>query len=158
MEPIKVKDVYQAAGTAAVVVEESCCLEQILQRFSHEAELRSIFVTDASGRLTGVITRRDLLYWTRLRLGVALKGLTTTDSILRLAQLVRADTAKDIIRAGGEKVSVHPDDPLEQALQLMLYADIIALPVVDEEGKILGDLTLSDLLRHLLEPEEKQGD
>jgi len=54
-------------------------------------------------------------------------------------------------------VSIRPDDPLDQALQIMLDSDIIALPVVDDEGRILGDLTLSDVLRYLLGPPGSLG-
>ncbi len=150
MKPLYVKDVHEAAGTVALLVHESNSLEEVLWRFSQEAALRGIFVTDDSGHLAGVITRRDLLHWTRLRLGTALEGPLTQDDILRLAHLVRADTARDAIHPGDEEVSVRPDDPLDQALQIMLDSDIIALPVVDDEGRILGDLTLSDVLRHLL--------
>lgn len=157
MKPVKVKDVYEKAGTAAVLAYESSCLEDVLQHFSQESGLRGIFVTDDSGHLTGVITRRDLLYWIRLRLGTAVKGPLTTDTILRMAHLVHATTAGDIVHAGGAEVSIRPDDSLDQALRIMLNADIISLPVVDDEEKILGDLNLSDVLRHLLELEGSTG-
>ena len=157
MKPLRVKDVHEAAGTVALLVNESNSLEEVLRRFSQEAALRGIFVTDDSGRLAGVITRRDLLDWIRLRLGTALQGPLTQDGIMRLAHLVRVGTARDAIHPGGEEVSIRPDDPLDQALQIMLDSDIIALPVIDDEGRILGDLTLSDVLRHLLGPPGAHG-
>jgi CBS domain-containing protein len=127
-------------------------MEDVLRRLAEESSLRGVFVTDVEGHLVGVITRTDILEWVRIRLGLALKGARLTpDRILRLAQLVRAAKATDAIHPGSEKVAVRPEDTLDLALQLMLQTDLVSVPVVDDEGRILGDLTLSFVLRYLLD-------
>jgi len=100
-----------------------------------------------------VITRTDILEWVRLRLGLVLKGpRLTPHRIMRLAQLVRAAKASDAIHPGSENVAVRPEATLHLALQLMLEADLVTVPVPDLGGRILGDLTLSSVLRYLLDP------
>ena len=44
-------------------------------------------------------------------------------------------------------VTVRPDAPLSEALQLMLKHKFGCLPVVDAQGNLLGILTDSDLVR-----------
>ena len=146
-----VREVYRTAGTESVMVRESDSMDSVLAQFAGRTGLRSIFVTDDEGRLVGVITRSDLLDWTKLRLGAVLTGALTQDRLMRLSQLVRAATARDAIHPGGPVVSVGPDADVGEALHEMLEADLTALPVVDGQGRILGDLTLSDVLRHVLD-------
>ena len=100
-----------------------------------------------------MITGTNILEWVRLRLGLVLKGpRLTPHRIMRLAQLVRAAKASDAIHPGSENVAVRPEDTLDLALQLMLQADLITVPVLYPDGRILGDLTLSCVLHYLLDP------
>jgi CBS domain-containing protein len=156
MKPIYVKDVYDPKHRLSVIVRADEPLEDVLRRFAQESWLRGIFVTDKVGHLKGAITRTDLLSWARLRLGTALQGPSLApDHLLRLAQLVRAATVEDALHPDSQKAAVRPGDPVDHALRLMLQLDLIAIPVVDDEGHILGDLTLSLVLRYLLDLEEE---
>jgi CBS domain-containing protein len=71
---------------------------------------------------------------------------------------VRAGTARDTIHPDSKKAAVRPDDPVDRALKLMLEVDIIAIPVVDDENQIIGDLTLSRVLRYLFDQEAAPND
>lgn len=46
--------------------------------------------------------------------------------------------------------TAHPDLPLRQAAQQMIETGLGALPVVDEDGRLLGILSERELVRHLL--------
>ncbi len=48
-------------------------------------------------------------------------------------------------------LTVRPETPLADALQLMLAHQIKRLPVVDAEGRLLGLLGRASLLRGLLQ-------
>ena len=49
---------------------------------------------------------------------------------------------------GGDKLKVvHPQDSLEQAMQLLSSGDFDQLPVVDASGRLVGILTRAHLLR-----------
>ena len=47
--------------------------------------------------------------------------------------------------------SVHPDMLIERAALLMLEHDVRGLPVIDSQERLVGVLTVSDLLRTLVE-------
>ena len=159
MKPICVRDVYDPERSLSILVSADEPLEDVLRCFTQDSSLRGIFVNDETGRLVGVITRTDLLNWTRLRLGTALQDLPRgPDHIIRLAQLVRAGTARDAIHPESKKTAVRLDDPVDRALKLMLQVDLIAIPVVDDGDQIVGDLTLSRVLRHLFDLEEALSD
>ncbi|MGQ9586437.1 MAG: CBS domain-containing protein [Anaerolineae bacterium] len=155
MNPIFVRDVYDPEGRLSLLVRADEPLEDVLRRFAAlETCLRSIFVTTPDRLLIGVITRADMLHWARLRLGTALRGLTSEpESMLRLVQLLRACSAGDAIHPESDKAAVRLDETLDVALQRMLLVDLIAIPVVDHEGRVQGDLTFSRVLWYLLDIE-----
>ena len=45
-----------------------------------------------------------------------------------------------------EVATVHPDSPLTQVVELLLDKDFTAVPVVDDQGKVVGMVSDSDLL------------
>jgi CBS domain-containing protein len=47
-------------------------------------------------------------------------------------------------------IAVHPDTSLRTAAELMLDHSISGMPVVDEEGRLAGMLSKTDLVRHRL--------
>lgn len=59
-----------------------------------------------------------------------------------------AHPVKAVMRT--EIPKVHPEDPLGKALKVVLTTDLRHLPVVDEEGKVVGILTRSDFLKLIL--------
>lgn len=157
MSTILVREVYDPQGTFSLLVRSEAPLEEVLRCFAQETCVRSLFVTDAEGRLVGVITRSDLVHWARLRLGTALRGVAgEPETILRLVQLIRASTAGEAVHPQSGGVAVRLDEPLDLALQRMLQADLIAIPVVDDEGRVVGDLTFSRVLRYVLDMEERR--
>ncbi|NPV09769.1 MAG: CBS domain-containing protein [Anaerolineae bacterium] len=150
-QTVLVSDVFDPSHLSSVIVRPDEHLEDVLRRFSEEPALRGIFVCDETGRFLGAITRTDLLYWARLQLGTALHGSSLPpERIVRLAQLVQAATASDVIHPGSRETGVRMDEPLDHALRQMLNHDIVAIPVVDDQGVVLGDLTRARVMRYLL--------
>jgi CBS domain-containing protein len=100
----------------------------------------SVFVTDADGRLTGVLTERDIfgrLVGPDVAAGVDLDVpveafMTTSPHTLRLHQNVR------------------------DALELMQTGTFRNVPVVDDDGRLVGVVRQVDILKFLAEsfPEE----
>lgn len=85
-------------------------------------------VTDASGRLLGMLTDRDLCMAAYLQ-GKRLDELRVQDVIARAAIVCRRD------------------DPVSAAHSLMRQYQIRRVPVVDDQGRLCGILSLADLLR-----------
>ncbi len=94
-------------------------LEQLRQK-SKEESIYYIYCVSDDFRLTGVVSLRDL---------------AINDPTTRIYDIAKK-----------EIVTVHPEMPEEQVAQLVSHYDFIALPVVDDHGKILGIITVDDIL------------
>jgi CBS domain-containing protein len=89
-------------------------------------------VTEGAGKVVGIITELDLL-----RAVAEGKELAKT-------------TAEDIMSR--DVVTVSPDTPVIEIIQFMYDKNLIRVPVV-KEGKLVGIVSRSDILRSLIEPE-----
>ena len=61
-------------------------------------------------------------------------------------------TAKDIMQS--QVVTVSPDAPLHSTQRLFYEEGIHGAPVVDEQGRVVGMITSTDILRAATEAEE----
>ena len=74
-----------------------------------------------------------------------------------LRDLVLADPQQDLTSLMDDEVArVTADTDEEEVGRLMTRYDLLALPVVDEEGRISGIVTLDDALEAILPEEWKQ--
>jgi acetoin utilization protein AcuB len=89
------------------------------------------------GRLVGIVSDRDLKE--------ASPSKATTLDVHELYYLLAELQVKDIMTR--DPVTVSPEATVEHAAQLMLENTISGLPVVDDQGKVVGILTQSDVFR-----------
>jgi magnesium transporter len=122
-------DPYTAGGlmtTEFVSVAEALTVEQALvavramARAGRKEAMYTVYTTDEEGRLRGVLSLRELL--------AAQEGT-------RLSDL-----------AWTEVVSVGPHMLQEEVSQVTSNYDLVALPVVDEERRLLGVVTVDDVI------------
>ena len=110
-------------------VTEDMSVQQVIEHLRGEAAEREgiyyIFVVDEDKRLEGVISLRDLV-------------------ISEPETLIEALISRDVTTVG-------PDDDQELVAETMSKYDLLALPVVDETGKLLGIVTVDDALEVLEE-------
>lgn len=92
--------------------------------------IRHLPVVEA-GRLAGVVTDRDL----RMALGPGSDG----EDVM----------VADVMTAS--PVTTTPDTPVEDAAELLVDRRIGCLPVLEDDGELVGILTESDLLRALVD-------
>jgi magnesium transporter len=105
------------------VTEDMTVLEVLTQLRGTAGELGDIYyiyVVDEKRVLDGVISLRDLI---------------VSSPETRVADIVER-----------ELFTVGPDDDQEQVAEMMSKYDLLALPVVDESGRILGIVTVDDAL------------
>lgn len=140
------------------VVAPTATLEEILQALERNRRRRAV-VIDADRRVLGIITDGDLLRRTRRehqaglleRLRALVSGGRPDDNG---ALLNARETAADLMTT--PVITVKVDAPPAAALQLMVTHRVKRLPVVDSEGRLVGLLGRSSLLRGLLEAENGQ--
>jgi magnesium transporter len=122
-------DPYTAGGlmtTEFVAVEESLTVEESLRAVRAMAKagrreaMYTIYTVDTNGRLRGVLSLRELL--------AAPEGSRISE------------------HAWSEVVTVSPDTPQEEVSQVTSNYDLVALPVVDANRRLLGVVTVDDVI------------
>ena len=114
--------------TAATPVMEA------MQRLREGGYRRLPVVRD--GKLVGIVTDRDLKE--------ATPSKATSLSVYELNYLLSKLTIKEVMTA--PVTTIGPEDAIEEAALLMETHRVSGLPVVDH-GKLVGILTITDLLR-----------
>ncbi|MDD5501624.1 MAG: CBS domain-containing protein [Candidatus Omnitrophica bacterium] len=140
----RVSEVYRIHGMASAVLPEDSPLESIIIKFAGEPSLRGMFLTDAQGHFSGVVTRIDLLRWVHLKLFGG-KGRHEI-AVSEFYRIVDARKGKDIAHSASNMISVRETDSLQSGLDKMLDHEEEVLPVLNSRGEIVGDLRLSEVL------------
>lgn len=99
------------------------------------------------GRLAGMITRADLVRVVKERFRSLADGtgLNDPDELL----------AEDAMNFG--LLTLYPDDPLYDAMDLIARHHVTGLPIVDRGMNLLGIVTEKDVLCSLADPEAVEG-
>jgi len=122
----------------SLVVDEEEPIEEIIN-FAEQPSSRGTFLVDRERRLKGVITRLDLLNWAKFKPGEGIDLGRIGASISDIRRYVYSAAAREFANEYSYSAHVKPDDIIS-ALNLMISSNLIDVPVVDEQGKILGDL------------------
>lgn len=146
MKTIMVKEVYKLHGKASTAVAEKAALDFVVALFGHEPSFQGIFFVDSDKRYTGMITRFDLLQLFRVN-----KFKPKEEALNEFLSTARHKKAKELQLQDMSSYSVKEIDSLQSALDLMLKFEKDIIPVVDDQGAILGDLSLSEVLLRTLE-------
>jgi acetoin utilization protein AcuB len=109
-------------------------------RLMHEKAIYKLPVVAEEGDLTGIVTKKDLLY--ALPSSAALLSLFEIDTLLGHMTVDRVMTRRVI--------SVSEDCPLEEAARIMADSQIGGLPVTRGD-RLLGIITKNDIFRAMLE-------
>ncbi len=147
LENMTVKDAYHLRTEDPIMVRMGEEISVVITSFSKHEDLKGIFVVDDNDRFLGVITRIDLFDWARVKFGAYfMKPLADSDKTLRLISLINASTVGDMLRPETINSTVAAEDSLAHALKVMIETDLIILPVIDNSKRIVGNLTISELL------------
>lgn len=131
-------------NVVAISLDETMDLVDEIMTSGH---IRHMPVTKG-GRVVGIVSQRDLL---RARLS----------SVQRYSERDRKEFLEeiDVAKVMTEEVScVDPDDSVFEAARRMLEARFGCLPVIDQNGELLGLVTDTDVIRYFVEnfPEEER--
>lgn len=120
-----------------VTVSPDISLSEAQERMKHH-NIRHLPVVANDDRLVGIVTDRDI----RSAMPVSLiKGQDDPESLQRFARLTVADVMTP------DPMTISPSHTLQDALLLIQEKRVGAFPVVDQNGKLTGILSVRDLLR-----------
>ena len=126
-------------------------------RLLTEHRISGLPVVDEDEQVIGVISETDLMQR---------QARQAEDHELprrrwpRLSRRSRASAAKAVARTAGQlmsqpAVTIRAHDSIVQAARVMSERQVKRLPVVDEEGRLVGVVSRSDLVRVFLRPDEE---
>jgi acetoin utilization protein AcuB len=105
-----------------------------------ENGFRRLPVLDGNGKLIGIVSDRDIKE--------ASPSKATTLDMHELYYLLSEIKVKDIMTR--DPICVQPDETVERVALLMIEKHIGGMPVVDEEGQLVGIITDSDIFKVLI--------
>lgn len=121
-------------GTEMIVVNENWsmpkCMEEMRKQAEDMDEIYYVYVVDDDERLRGVLP---------------LKKMITNPSVSKIKHVMKR-----------EPISVREDDSIEDVAQTIEKYDLVALPVVDSIGRLVGRITIDDVMDEIREQHERE--
>lgn len=134
------------------VTRETSLTEAI--RIIAEKRISGLPVVDENGKLVGVISESDLM-WKETGIDPP-PYIMFLDSVIYLENPARYE--KEIHKVLGQTVgevmtskviSIRPEASVKDAARLMHEKHVRRLPVINEEGKVVGIITRGDIVRSM---------
>lgn len=120
-------------GTEMVTVNENWSMPECLREMRQQAEdmddIYYVYVVDDEERLQGLFP---------------LKKMITSPSISKVKHVMDQDL-----------ISCHVDTPVEEVVQMIEKYNLVAVPVVDSIGRLVGQITVDDVMDELREQTER---
>lgn len=114
-------------------------IEQLPEAIEWYRHSRQLYVVDDDRKLVGSITLARLVMYTFAH------SHGTHMSSRQIMDLITCTCAGDLMMEG--TLSARMDDNLDELLERMVDRNVEEVPVLDDDGKIVSDLTMIDLLR-----------
>ena len=141
------KDVMNQAVIACV---PDTRLEDIVRTLA-EHEISGLPVIDVHRKVVGIISEGDLLFADEMeppKMKTALFGLyIESERVMRHMAKVRGGLPHDLMRK--PVITCHPQTPLREVAQTLHDRNIKRMPVVDENGELVGIISRGDIIRAL---------
>ncbi|MDR1557349.1 MAG: magnesium transporter [Tannerellaceae bacterium] len=120
-------------GTEMIVVNENWSMPQCIDEMRRQAEemneIYYVYVIDDDERLKGVLP---------------LKRMITNPSVSKIKHVMKKDP-----------IAVRDDDSIEEVTQVIEKYDLVALPVIDSIGRLVGRITIDDVMEEVREQHER---
>ena len=140
----RVGDIYQLLTCNPKTINENASQQEVIEAMLSGSPLaRSVYAVDDAGHLKGIITLNNIMQGIAIQKGLAIRDIDFK-SPFKLLRYTPFALARDIM---GTPIYVTRDTKLQDALEKMVSELINELPVVDGDGKIIGDLNAFELLK-----------
>jgi CBS-domain-containing membrane protein len=137
----KVKDIMLTSKSDIPCIVASADIMQVLSSLKNKDHIWIMDSTEPT-RLLGIITQSDTLAFFSPTL-TSPQSFDSPDP--RSMQFGITFTAEEIMSK--KPVSVSPDETIRDILKMMKEQKIKYLPVVDDQGNLIGEVTLSDIIQ-----------
>jgi len=137
MKTMLLKEIMTQDPITLNIDEPFCRVAQIFQ----EKDIRHLPIVNAQGLILGIISQRDLN-----RIASPKKG-PNGEYLYDPAELTKYILKQHVIQ---KVFSLSPEDTLEKALAIMAEKKLGCMPIVDPAGKVVGIVTVTDLLKLFL--------
>jgi len=115
---------------------------------------RDLTVGEALARLREMAETPNMIYYLYV---VTAEDSWKLEGVIALRSLILADSAAPLERVMRSDMQfAHPDDAATEVAQKIAEYNLLALPVVDESGEILGIVTVDDAIELLLPKDWRQ--
>jgi len=147
---MQIKDVM----TSKVITVSTDDSVEKCAKLLQENDISGLPVVDEEGKVVGMITEGDLIRRaSRIEAPGYLEilgGLIYLGSPNKFVdELQRAMALEAGKMMSKDVVSIKPDESLERAATLMVKNNINRLPVIDDEGELVGIVSRRDIMKHL---------
>jgi CBS-domain-containing membrane protein len=133
-------------------VTEEAGYKQIVETLTKNA-VSAVPVVDADHRVVGVVSEADLIHKVDI-VGLEPTGWPLARKRVKVARAkANADFARDLMTT--PPITIADGDSVGVAARLMDTERVKRLPVVDSEGRLVGIVSRSDLLRPYLRSDEE---
>ena len=120
-------------GTEMIVVNENWsmpkCIEEMRKQAEDMDEIYYVYLVDDDERLRGVLP---------------LKKLITNPSVSKIKHVMKKDP-----------IAVRDSDSIEEVTETIDKYDLVALPVIDSIGRLVGRITIDDVMDEVREQHER---
>src|ERR687890_285574 len=109
---------------------------------------KGLTVGEALARLREMAETPNMIYYLYV---VETEGSWKLSGVIALRSLILADPSYKLEQVMREEFqTAHPDDPAREVAELIAEYNLLALPVIDDEGEIAGIVTVDDAMEWLL--------
>lgn len=137
---VKVKDVYDTMVGKPAIVKDDALLKDAVEAMTINHISRKVYVTDSEGKLLGVISMETLLKHVGYRVGVREEGMI---SFFKFVTGIFKENVTEFMK---DPITVTNENKVLDALKIMVENHLNDLPVIDDEGKIIGELNSLEIL------------
>lgn len=134
-----VRDVFRLIVTNPIVVTKEMRLHEVVDRILSDPRTRTAYVVDSDHRLIGTIGLKQML--TAVEGSLSLFDKSGSNPRRRLRHI--PFSVEDYM---SKPIAVCEDDQLLSALKTMIRHGFEDLPVIDEDGALVGELNGLEIL------------
>jgi CBS domain-containing protein len=124
-----------------VKLHEEDPIYQAVEKIAADRETMLACVVDRDDKLKGIITPREVLKTVEVREFETFRYPFFEGA--EILGLLTSKYAKDMMSA---PISVREDDEVEKAINIMLDYGFFEVPVVDKEGRVLGEINYFNII------------